>query len=423
MNDVTRRILTVFLTLALILPFAASVTAEESAEMRVRIDIFNSEPVPALIAEGETISLGDTFTVRVSTTLNPGIHFGTLYFDVSDNVEPVSATYGGQPVEFTMASVEPSAGSSVEPGDPEYNYGNYGIMIIGDMICEETSDYASMTFRVTGLDIAEVSFYLFQAITEDGISVTLTPDSETYIQRRINAEKPSITTETLSAAVMGIEYSDALECDTDDEFVEWEIVGGALPGGLSLQSDGTITGTPTEYGEFSFDVCASILGRDDMSDTKTVTLTVYEKPQKLELVENSLFVIEDETAYLLNVVEKTTVADAVAQFENPSFIKAFNQNGTLLANTDIIGTGCTISLIDGETVMDTVTVIVLGDVDGNGEIGPTDYQRIRSYFLGNYIIEGPNLKAAHVSGSQDVGPTDYQRVRSHFLGNYDIYAH
>ena len=417
MNDVTRRILTVLTAILLLLPFSAVTTADGNAEMTVRIYMFNSEPVPALIAEGETLSLGDTFTVRVDATLNPGIEFGTLYCDVSDNVEPVSATYGGQPAEFAMAPVGPD-------DDPQYggNYGNYGIVIEGETVSGGTLDYASMTFRVTGLDFAEIDFYIFDARTEDGIPVVLTADSDTHIERRIHAERPSITTEKLSAAVMGVDYSDALACDADDEFVVWEIVSGALPEGLSPLSDGTITGTPTEYGEFSFDVCASILGREDLSDTKTVTLTVYEKPRKLELISGSTYAIEDGDAYLLNVVEKTAVSDAIAQFENPSFIRAFNQNGTLLSDTDVIGTGCTISLLDGETVMDTVTVIVLGDVDGNGEIGPTDYQRIRSYYLGNFTIDGAYLRAAHVSGSNNVGPTDYQRVRSHYLGNYNIYA-
>ena len=252
--------------------------------------------------------------------------------------------------------------------------------------------------------------------------MVLTADSDTHIERRIHAEMPSITTEKLSAAVMGVEYSDALACDADDEFVVWEIVSGALPEGLSLLSDGTITGTPTEYGEFSFDVCASILGREDLSDTKTVTLTVYEKPRKLELISGSTYAIEDGDAYLLNVVEKTAVSDAIAQFENPSFIRAFNQNGTLLSDTDVIGTGCTISLLDGETVMDTVTVIVLGDVNGDGKITSLDYQMIRSHYIGNYELTEAFYKAGQVAKTGKITSLDYQMTRSHYVGNYNIFG-
>ncbi|MBU9200070.1 putative Ig domain-containing protein [Burkholderia multivorans] len=61
--------------------------------------------------------------------------------------------------------------------------------------------------------------------------------------------------------------------------VTWSLVGGALPAGLQLNADGTVTGTPTVGGTFPFIVKASYLGKAGqqqyqlVSSTVTVTLT------------------------------------------------------------------------------------------------------------------------------------------------------
>lgn len=42
-----------------------------------------------------------------------------------------------------------------------------------------------------------------------------------------------------------------------DEPIRWSITAGSLPDGLTLASDGTISGTPSKAGAFAFTVCAS----------------------------------------------------------------------------------------------------------------------------------------------------------------------
>ena len=79
--------------------------------------------------------------------------------------------------------------------------------------------------------------------------------------------------------------------------------------------------------------------------------------------------------------------------------------------------------MDGEDIVHSITVVVLGDTNGDGEIGAIDYQRIRAAFLGTYKgLTDAYLKAALVSGNSDIEAIDYQRVRAHFLGNYELYA-
>lgn len=69
----------------------------------------------------------------------------------------------------------------------------------------------------------------------------------------------------LSIAVLDEEYSEFLGADDNDwslwgnEDMVFDFVGGDLPDGLSISSDGEITGIPTEVGIFEFEVRAYAL--------------------------------------------------------------------------------------------------------------------------------------------------------------------
>jgi hypothetical protein len=71
--------------------------------------------------------------------------------------------------------------------------------------------------------------------------------------------------------------------------------------------------------------------------------------------------------------------------------------------------------------VDSVTVVVLGDVDGNGIVDTTDYMRIKSTFLGTFTLNEAENCAADVEANGIIDTTDYMRVKSHFLGTYDLY--
>ena len=71
-------------------------------------------------------------------------------------------------------------------------------------------------------------------------------------------------------------------------------------------------------------------------------------------------------------------------------------------------------------MIDSVTVVVMGDLDGNGRIDSTDYLRIKSAFLGEYTLNEHERKAADVDQNGVIDATDYIRIKGHFLGNFTI---
>lgn len=78
-----------------------------------------------------------------------------------------------------------------------------------------------------------------------------------YAKWTVNlAGPPTIITEALSDGIKGISYEEALVATGSAPFT-FTLESGALPDGLSLSTDGKITGTPTQEGTFSFTVKAA----------------------------------------------------------------------------------------------------------------------------------------------------------------------
>ena len=85
---------------------------------------------------------------------------------------------------------------------------------------------------------------------------------------------PQITTESLPGGTVGTAYGQALAADGTTP-ISWSVTSGALPAGLTLSSDGKITGTPTTAGESKFTVTAT---NASGSASKAFTITVNYQP-------------------------------------------------------------------------------------------------------------------------------------------------
>lgn len=81
-----------------------------------------------------------------------------------------------------------------------------------------------------------------------------------------------ITTTTLPAATVGTSYSRQLEADGGTAPYSWAVVTGTLPAGLSLNSSGVLSGTPTSAGSPTFSV--RVTDAASRTDTQALTLTV-----------------------------------------------------------------------------------------------------------------------------------------------------
>ncbi|MGW4800726.1 Ig domain-containing protein [Nonomuraea sp. NPDC004297] len=91
--------------------------------------------------------------------------------------------------------------------------------------------------------------------------------------------KPSITTTSLPQATPGSAYQATLAAKGGVPFYDWQVTGGALPAGLSLDRfTGAITGTPAAAGNSTFTVQLRDYDRLSTPVTRSFTLNVGGAP-------------------------------------------------------------------------------------------------------------------------------------------------
>jgi uncharacterized protein YhjY with autotransporter beta-barrel domain len=136
-----------------------------------------------------------------------------------------------------------------------------------------------VTLSITGMasSVAIATDALHGTATASGASIRYTPtagysgaDSFTYTATNASGTSAAATAtiavtapvlmlspSTLITGMVGSAYSQTLSASQGTAPYTYALSSGALPGGLSLASDGALTGTPTASGSFSFTIQAS----------------------------------------------------------------------------------------------------------------------------------------------------------------------
>ena len=361
------------------------------------------------VPENRQPELGDTVTYTVGISQNSGFCAGTFFFKPSDNLTyvPGSAVLLGNLQEDRVAEGE--------------NAGAYGLIYLEKSDYTSKSDsFCSVSFIVSGLGDISVEFYAYQLMNSKlaDVPYTVTP-GKSLTDTVKTPEKPVIKTESLPDGILNMQYDFMVEADRDD-FLSWEVTSGALPEGLTLSDEGMLSGIPTESGSFTFGVRASLTAGNIVSDEKQFTLTVLEAPKKLTPTKSSSYTVSG--GYVTKVVAETKLSDFVGNFETPEYVKVFGSDGKEITDKNAyVGTGCRVSLMNGDNAVDSADVVVLGDISGDGRLTSVDYLRLRAYFGGDYELSGAYLAAAHIAGRDTVTSVDYLRLRAHFSGDYNIY--
>jgi hypothetical protein len=123
---------------------------------------------------------------------------------------------------------------------------------------------------------------------------------------------------------------------------------------------------------------------------------------------------------VLGVTAGTTATTFLKQFRN-EVLELRNGSGKVISGTAMIGTGTKVNLYRNGMIVDTVTVVVMGDVDGNGLVNTADCNALRSVFLHKLTLTQAQQAAADVDGNGIINTTDYTRIRAHALGQYNLY--
>ena len=87
------------------------------------------------------------------------------------------------------------------------------------------------------------------------------------------AEGLTVTTNSLPSASVGVAYSQSLAAQAGDGSYSWSLSSGTLPTGLTLSTQGVVSGTPTVAGTSNFSVQVTSAGQ---TATKALSILVYD---------------------------------------------------------------------------------------------------------------------------------------------------
>lgn len=124
------------------------------------------------------------------------------------------------------------------------------------------------------------------------------------------------------------------------------------------------------------------------------------------------------SGYINVVVENTSVATLKSRINGNAYIKIFDALGNdITSSTANIGTGAVVRLMNGEAVLETATVVVKGDVNGDGRFSVLDIANVKMCLLNKQTFTGAYLQAANYNNDAEnkISVIDYAQMKTDYL--------
>lgn len=112
-----------------------------------------------------------------------------------------------------------------------------------------------------------------------------------------------------------------------------------------------------------------------------------------------------------------TASSVISEFaEGANYLKIYTAGGVEAAADDLVGTGCSISIVVDGKVTVSYKLSVRGDLDGDGAISASDCITQRCALMGQASIGGVYELSADLDGDGAVSSADYLQLYSHVCG-------
>lgn len=124
---------------------------------------------------------------------------------------------------------------------------------------------------------------------------------------------------------------------------------------------------------------------------------------------------------ITNIETETKVSEILNKISTTYTVEIINIKDEILDNDNIVGTGTKINFknANGDIVY-TYTLLIYGDVDGDGEILASDYVIIKNHIMNDGGITGIKIKAADVNGDGEILANDYVVIKNHIMNDGGI---
>ncbi len=169
-----------------------------------------------------------------------------------------------------------------------------------------------------------------------------------------------------------------------------------------------VNGVVTAEGEGSATITAETA---DGGFTDTCTVTVSAPPT--DAIYSSIYTVDQTNSLLLGVPDEITLEAMIANLSNSaSDIKIIGADSIEITDlTGYAGTGMKVQLVIGESVVDELDIVVLGDVDSNGIIDIIDYTYVKLHIFNIIILTDAKFVAGDIDKNDVIDIIDYSYVK------------
>lgn len=159
---------------------------------------------------------------------------------------------------------------------------------------------------------------------------------------------------------------------------------------------------------------------DGMKITKDVTFTArFDKHEIASADKITTDAYRISGSYLRAISLETETKTLQSHLKPSEFVTIHKGSATA---SGLVGTGMTVDFAPAGKVTQTLTVVVTGDLNGDGKCTLTDMVQLRSHLLKKSTLKNAALQAADVNGDGSCTLTDMVQLRAYLLHRGSIKA-
>ena len=125
--------------------------------------------------------------------------------------------------------------------------------------------------------------------------------------------------------------------------------------------------------------------------------------------------VDEMNKYILDLKDQTTVEKIISYVESSKPVSIYDKDKNEKSSSDKIATGDTLKITMGEKSI-FYTLIVKGDVDGDGEVTARDALTVIRHSISIESVEGAYLKAGNVDEEEELTARDALNIIRYSIG-------
>lgn len=354
----------------------------------------NYDNIPPVITINEYIKTPTNEDITVTASVNEGTLNATSHtFAENGSFEFIATDEYGNQEKKTVTIDNIDKIKPVITGAENNKYYNKDITITFD---EGTADINGDNLTSGNIVTSEGKKILTVTDAAGNISTVSFVIDKTY--PKVNVKDQNNNTVTTNSTV----YTKATIQVSDDNIET-----------IVLEKDGTVITMPST-GIIDTEGNYEITATDKADNTTNFSFKLV----IVKEIKSNQYNVNQTDNIISKITAGTTVTQLLANIDQTE-VKVYKDN-VIITGSSLISTGSVIKLMNGNITANSYTIIITGDINGDGKINVSDMIQIKSQILNIKKLEGGYSKAADTNNDGKINITDFIQIKSHILGRSSI---